>query len=673
LGAAFLRLKGGDEVAEKMDEKQLVGYVNDLYNKGNQARWMYLNQWMQNYFFYTGNQYVRWVGNGEAGKWEVYPEVEGRIQYVNNKILPAVGMTVGRMIKDDMQQLVLHATNDEKSIDAAKAATRFLEYLWRVNDGDMMLLETCMWSVLTGIGITKIYVDLEKGPQRKDSKAKDGEICVDVISPFEFVVPPNARHMQKLPWAMHARMETKEYVYEKWGVEVEGHGQYADTWAMYQAVNLDIMGSGAFFGSNTQFSDDTVLVKELWIRPCKRYPKGRVIIIAGETVVHDDDIPWDKDYWPFNWLPFRNVPFRFWPMSMIEPMIDPQKAINKLSSAALENIQYMGNPVILAPRGSVDPDEIIAEPGAVWEYTETAGTPQFVTPNPVPTEVYNEIARQETHIYDLAGMHMLGSGMGGLRAAAAIMLVQQQDETAFAPIIENVKGFLKRDAELKLFLAQKAFSVPRKIKVLGEENQWMVQEFNAADLVGDEEIVIQAKQDLANDKATRFNQILQVINLKDDDGTSILDKQAKMRLLGDLGIEATNEYDLDFNRAKWENQKLIKGEHVAVNDFDDHAVHIKVHNQERKRIEFDSLPQEVKDAFALHVQDHEQMLQQQSPMQTEAKGDEMVQGDMSQEQSQQPDMAQEGLPQLPNMPGYDATAALQSGLNQVHNLIGHSG
>jgi hypothetical protein len=652
-----------------------VEYVNELYSKGNQARWMYMNQWLQNYFFYVGNQYIRWTG-GEKGHWEVLPAIEGRIQYVCNKIMPAVRMAVGRMIKDRMQQLVIHANNDEKSIDAAKAATRFLDYTWRKTHGDRIRKEVATWAAVCGVGITKYYIDYDKGPKRKDSKMKDGDICVDVISPFEFVVPPTSRHLDELPWAMHARMEPIEAVRRKWkNKDIQPTGEQNE-WALYQSPTLDIMHDGSFFGSRSQFDEDLVLVKELWIRPCDEYPKGRVIIVAGDTLVHDEDIPYDPEFWPFNWMAYGDVPFRLWPMSLVENMIDTQKAINNMASTIQENIRYMGNGIILAPMGAVDTDSLVAEPGAIWQYNPGAGAvPQIVAPNPVPAEVFTEKQLLETEIYDLAGTHMLAGG-NGLRAAAAIMLVEQQDETAFTPILENVEAWMKRDAEIKLFLAQKGFSTPRKIKVLGEEGQWMVTEFNAADLCGDEDIDIQTKQDFANDKATRFNQILQLINTKDENGQPLIDRHQALQLLDMAGLDgATTDYDLDYNKAKWECEQLREGKEVAVNSYDDHSVHIKVITNYMKRIDFVELPKHIQDLFTMHLQAHEQMMQSQTTQQSAAKGDEMVTGGGP--QPQQPGFNQAppqmGIPQMPNVGGYSPVDALQSSIARTHNLIGTGG
>jgi hypothetical protein len=49
---------------------------------------------------------------------------------------------------------------------------------------------------------------------------------------------------------------------------------------------------------------------------------------------------------------------------------------------------------------------------------------------------------------------------------------------------------------------------------------------------------------------------------------------------------------------------------VAAHDYDNHAVHIEVHNRFRKSQSFDLLPEEVKAEFQKHIQSHEVALMQ---------------------------------------------------------------
>jgi hypothetical protein len=56
---------------------------------------------------------------------------------------------------------------------------------------------------------------------------------------------------------------------------------------------------------------------------------------------------------------------------------------------------------------------------------------------------------------------------------------------------------------------------------------------------------------------------------------------------------------------------------VPAHDYDNHAVHIEVHNRFRKSQSFDLLSDSVKAEFQKHIQSHQQALQSQMMMQTQ--------------------------------------------------------
>jgi hypothetical protein len=63
---------------------------------------------------------------------------------------------------------------------------------------------------------------------------------------------------------------------------------------------------------------------------------------------------------------------------------------------------------------------------------------------------------------------------------------------------------------------------------------------------------------------------------------------------------------------------------ISVHDYDNHAVHVEVHNRFRKSQSFDSLPDAVKAEFQKHIQMHQTALQQKQAadmaMQAQAQG-----------------------------------------------------
>jgi hypothetical protein len=78
---------------------------------------------------------------------------------------------------------------------------------------------------------------------------------------------------------------------------------------------------------------------------------------------------------------------------------------------------------------------------------------------------------------------------------------------------------------------------------------------------------------------------------------------------------------------------------VNVNDWDNHAVHMEVHNRFRKSQAFQGLPDVVKAEFQKHVSIHEQILQKQAELQM------MMQSGMPQQGPAAGGQMQQGLPE----------------------------
>jgi hypothetical protein len=611
----------------ELESKVQTWFVNAIG-----AKFFYMNTWLQNINFHAGNQWL--VFDEQKQRFELMPQLDEEFRIVVNKILPSVRMAVGKIIQDRSRPVVMWTSQDEESIDAAKMATKLLEHIYRTSDFTHIDKQVVTWAALCGKGITKKYWD-----------SKEEKICTEVIPPFELIVPPNVLKMEKMPWICHARFETKEWVYENYGLEVEGTSDWGQ-YGMFLAAVKNIMQDGNYTGVYTQGLQDNVMVKDWWIRPCKEYPQGALVIEVNNEIIYADKNPFNDDneefYWPFNEFDFFDAPYRFWPISLVEMIVDPQKYINEFYSNNLENMKYSGSPLWLAPEGAVVTEEWSNKPGSVNFYAPGMPEPKPVTPNPIPPVVFEQIAKFEQAIGEMSGIHFFGPGSlpPGVHAAAALAIINEQDQIAAMSVMTNHEKFLKEDARQTLFLIKKFGPKKMYIRVMGEEQQWEVLEFKKSYITGEEEIRIESKQELAADKMTKFEQVLKLMTTPGEDGKPILDTETGLRILDlekDAGL-VTPRF-LNRNMAKDENERMAKGESVEVYQWEDHRVHIEAHLEFMLRIEFKQLDRKIQSIFMTHYQAHMQMLQNN---QTQAGGN--VGQEQPMMQGMQPGMQ-------PSMPG----------------------
>lgn len=637
------------------DENLLTTDCETKFTSGIQGKFYYMLQWMQNINYIAGNQWINY--NVHKKMFEIDPNLGDEERITINKILPAYRLAVGSLIRDRQKPKVLQLNNDEQSIDSSKVNTKLLDHVRRVNDGMSTIKETVEWSAICGKGIVKKWWDSD-----------EEKICDEVIQPFEFITPSNVRKLKKMPWVCHARYETVEWVYEMYGIDISDdpdakkkgkskintsgssdYGQYGS----FLSVVKHVMEDGYFTGTGATMTYNNVLVKEFWFRPSKKYPKGLLAIFLNDILIYADKNPISGDddefYFPFNEFNLFDLPFRYWGMSLIETVIGIQSYYNKFNSYALEAFKYAGMPTWWAQSGTVAQDQLVMQPGQVNEYNGDR-PPVVNNVQAVQPQMFEVIQNLSTGIGEMLGIHQFGRGTlpPGVHAAAALAIINEQDQVIKMPLTVNLEKFMRQDALLNLYLIRKYWPKKMTIRVMGDENRWEVIDFEKEKhLTGEEEIEIESKQELAQDKMTRFDQVMKLMTTPrlDNPKESIMDVNAGLRIL-DLEHEMSTVSlrELNWNMAKDENQRMAKGERVMAFQYEDHKLHLEALMQFMLRIEFKELKPEVQNIFMEHYQQHMHMLN--ATQQSLGANATQTEG----QQGRQPMMPQMGAQMPPMMP-----------------------
>ena len=172
----------------------------------------------------------------------------------------------------------------------------------------------------------------------------------------------------KVTWVCHEKVRDIDYIKETYGVEVQEESGIAES-NLYESKLTSI--SGVSF----QKKEHSAVVHEYWELPGK-YPKGRRITTCEDKVLfYSEDIGFGDGERELPFFPFFhiNVPGRIFPTCIVEQLIPIQREYNKSRSQIIENKNLVGNPIMIAPRGSLDEDPT-NEPGQFLEY---AGGPSL--------------------------------------------------------------------------------------------------------------------------------------------------------------------------------------------------------------------------------------------------------------------------------------------------------
>ncbi len=583
--------------ASSSAQEELARLLGDWFRDCKTGRLQYEREWYMNLAFYFGKQYVQWSNPAiaDAGIMRLFepPVPPWRVRLVSNKIKPVIRKELAKVLKEKPQPFVIPASTDDDDLAAARAGEAIFEHITREIHFDATMRSAMFWTLICGTAFLKDWYD----PNVKDSEGVDGSIIVEAVNPFGLYVPDTQEpNLDYQPYVFHVVAKTQEWVNEKFDKNVEpdaGVGSGLLEQRFMQSLGI------------SSLPKKHVAVKECWIKPCKRFPDGAHIIMAGEVILSiTEEWPWGYRDYPFTKL--GHVPTgAFYDQSVIPDLVPLQKEMNRTRSQIIEAKNKMGKPQIIAPRGSVDASKITSEPGLVIFYT-----PGFTPPTPLPlvslpSYVVEEIARCQRDMDDISGQHEIskGSTPTGVSAATAISFLQEQDDAMIAPTISGIEEAVARVGTHLLSHVDQFWEAERTVRAIGENNAYEVFMFNKASISGNTDLNVQAGSATPRSTAAKQAFIMELMEKKyitPEQGLRYLNMAETGRMYEELQVSA--------RQAQRENLRMSNGEPVDPNTYDEHAIHVVEHDMFRRRQAFERLPDEIKTIFENHVQMHKQVM-----------------------------------------------------------------
>lgn len=620
-------------------EAEVVAYLDGLYERAKRQRWSFDRQWFVNLSYYFGRQWVTWVQGANPDFARLYePQAPPwRVRLTVNRIKPTIRREMSKVLKEKPTAFVIPSSTEDDDIAAARAGEAIFEHLWRTMDmaSDMWLVQ--FWRCVTGVGFIKDWWN-----------STENRIETEIVTPFHlFFASLQEPRLDRQEFIIHQAMKSPEDVKTTYNVEVRPDTTPAGGGVIEQqylrALNLEA-------GSVSQ-----VAVKEIWLKPCQRYPRGAMIVWAGSKILYESVDADGNNVWPiaskeYPFTKFDGVPTgRFYGDSSILDLLPLQKEYNRTRSQIIEAKNQMSKPQLLAPRGSIDANKITSEPGLVIFYQPGFERPTPLPLAPLPQYVLQELDRSLQDMADISGQHDVSTGTvpPGVSAASALSFLQEQDDTMIAPIIFSMESGIERIGRHFLQHAQTYWTEAQAVKILGPDNTWEVKKFKGSDLAGNTDLNIQAGSAMPRSLAAKQAFILELAKLQ----LIAPDQTLRYLEMAETG-RMYEETQVDQRQAMRENMKMsdlglytpvipsfqdfaagaqptlpgmptpdpsqggippVPGQQgiqppptpiVPVNSWDNHQVHIQEHNNFRKRQEYENLPDYAKVEFERHVALH---------------------------------------------------------------------
>lgn len=620
--------------------QKLVAYLRSQYTACKSAREREERQWKYNLAMYNGKQYLEYIRAGEfRGNLTQKPKPTNKERNTINRLESIIRTEMARLTSQKPSASVMPASADDEDMFAAMAGEQVWECQYRRRNFHQHFSDAAFWVSITGNGFIKTYWD----DTAWDTEAEvNGDIIFESVSPFNLLVPDlRQTDIEQQSYVINVYTKTPEWLYMAYERELAG----VDLQGKVDADN-EIIEEGYLDLSSAQRPDpNKCVVYEFWIKPnmiptCRE--GGHVVMVDDVLVSYVKGTPYKHNQFPFAHIGHIHTG-KFYRRSVLNSLNELQIEYNSIRTQLNDARKKMAKPQLMAEKGSITGSRMTNETGVIIDVRQG-----FRFPTPLPlSEIPSYVMQLPNQILvdfeDISGQHQVSKGNvpPGVTAATAISYLQEKDDSYLVPTYQSVEMASEKIAKQTLSLAVQMWDVPRLIKIVGEEGSFDTMFLSGSDIESGTDIRIEPGSALPQSKAARQAFIMDLMDrqyVSPEEGLELLEIGGAQKLMDQLRndkrqaqrenvrMKNLDDQQIQLHTMEWQMQAMAGGQQtidpetdqslevppvVTVNTYDNHKVHIEVHNRYRRSQAFEFLSPAIKAQFESHVEMHKTMLQQE--------------------------------------------------------------
>lgn len=549
---------GGDPAAAPpvdpyTDDVKLLATFKIAHKQCFERRQMFEAVWWRNLLYVLGRQWIYY--DRSAGQW-----LDKRLQKwipkpVTNKMAETVAAIMSVFGSVTLSVACKPIGGDPKDVQAAETANKYESpirtehdmervepegdfwlitlgnvfwHLWWDTNGDgtftFIPYERCQacQKVSTPVDIKNagnvcpdcqqpVFSDaVDEAGQPIGAKYSPGRGRTDAVSPLEVAVPPVFTNADDSPMLIRVRWRTKEYAedhYDEQTVAALDFGASSPerTMQLYRtlssATEIGSMPGGG--GGGEGIEQEGITEYELWMKPCKKYPNGLALRVAGDgensTIIHLKaqglpgplplKTPAGERVWPWLHIGYEKFGGRMWARSPLEHLIEKQNQLNQIDSLMQLIIQRTANPVWLEPKGA-EIKKFTGEPGLVIKYNPAVAgggaKPEKIEGSNVPASLVKIREMILSDIENLAGTYDIIKGQkpSGVEAFSALQLLVERSQSRYGPVLASRGRGYRRWFQIALEMERQYGPEERALSILGPNGAYTKATFKKMNLIG---------------------------------------------------------------------------------------------------------------------------------------------------------------------------------------------
>lgn len=365
-----------------------------------------------------------------------------------------------------------------------------LKYVWDATRMDEKMLDAVYDSLIHGTAILKVYFD-------PDAANGLGDVAVDIVDPFDFVIAPGYDDIWNASWCGMRKLipvgDVKRMFPDK-ANEITPEDMETSLDA-----KKDRLGENDLVG-------DYVLVYEIWLRDDTteeviednadnkgysggeksvkirkaKYPNGRIITFTGGnmTILDDRPSPFKHGRPPYVAIHDYKIPHQFWGMGEPDQIENLNREFNVRLQQIVEHARKYTKRNLVVDSGAQIPVEdiknairtgdqvLVSQAGFAKDVVAQLEVPDLP---PIITQIMSTIPQL---IEEVSGVTDISKGVPGKKqrqTATEMSMLIESSYTRVRQRVRNLEYGIKRIATLIVELMMQFYTEPRDFYVKGDE------------------------------------------------------------------------------------------------------------------------------------------------------------------------------------------------------------
>lgn len=294
--------------------------------------------------------------------------------------------------------------------------------------------------------------------------------------------------------------------------------------------------------------DNQILVLEVWTRdyqtfenmgeegaPKLKYPNGRVITLCPEigVVLSDKPNPYVDKKFPFVLLKDYDIPGKFWGEGEVAQLLSPQKYMNELNNAILDNAKSTANmPWIVDKNAGVPKGGITSRPGLIIRKNPGSEV-RREQPPAMPGYVVNAVETYKNDMEQISGIFdsLKGNSETGVYTAQGILALQEAGQARIRLKVKLMELALGEMATMWYSRMKQFWKEDRWVRIIRHDGTYDLRKMRKEALEQEYDIKILAGSTMPVNRGAMLDLMIRLAQTQMPDGSTLVDREAVAQYL----------------------------------------------------------------------------------------------------------------------------------------------